>query len=324
MYDETKNAFDVINGNEKVNGYDFIINAGDMVDDGKNFYQWQYALNTMIDTYANTSMFFATGNHEGGTFAMGKYFNYAQPETVDRNTYGEAMQDYYSFDYSSAHFIFLDTNDATGKDGLGKKQYDWLVKDLESTDKDIIFVVMHKSLYSTGSHANDKEVAKMREQLVPLFAEHEVDIVFGGHDHVYAEAVVDGTLYVTLGTMGTKFYEYTNDNDDVKANLDDKKSILSTLDEQTFGHVEVKGGKVYYRGYTISQLEKKDNTIAIAVSVSVVVAIVIASIVIIVVMKKKNGKKDTLNPMLDDDDNSSLALDATADIVADVLTEVID
>ena len=230
--------FRSINGSDLVNGYDFIINAGDMVDNGSNFYQWQYALNTMIDTFANTSMFFAAGNHEANTFAMGKYFSYTQPVAVEINQYGESVQDYYSFDYADAHFIFLDTNDATGADGLGEGQYNWLVSDLENTDKDIIFVVMHKSLYSTGSHANDKEVASMRDQLVPLFAEHEVDIVFGGHDHVYAEAVVDGTLYVTLGTMGTKFYEYTNDNEDVQDSLDEEKSILHTLNEQTFGHVE--------------------------------------------------------------------------------------
>ena len=254
MYDNTKNAFDIINGSELVNGYDFIINAGDMVDDGKNFYQWQYALNTMIDTYANTSMFFAPGNHEAGTFAMGKYFSYTQPSTVDINKYGERVQDYYSFDYSNAHFIFLDTNDATSASGLGSGQYDWLVSDLENTDKDIIFVIMHKSLYSTGSHANDKEVIAMREQLVPLFAEHEVDIVFGGHDHVYAEAVVDGTLYVTLGTIGTKFYEYANDNEDVQDYLDEENSILNTLTEPTFGYVQVKDGQVYYRGYALSEL----------------------------------------------------------------------
>ena len=296
MYDETKSAFDVINGSNKVNGYDFIINAGDMVDAGSNFYQWQYALNTMIDTYANTSMFFASGNHEAGTFAMGKYFAYTQPETVDRNGYGEAMQDYYSFDYGDAHFIFLDTNDATAKSGLGQKQYDWLVADLDATTKDIVFVVMHKSLYSTGSHANDKEVSAMRAQLVPLFTKHEVDIVFGGHDHVYAEAVVDGTLYVTLGTIGTKFYEYTNDNDDVKSALDKKNSIMSTLTEQTVGHVEVKGGKVYYRGYTISELAKEDNTVTVIVGSVIGILVgggaIAAGVVMIIKKKKQDGAED--------------------------------
>ena len=257
MYDQTGDAFDVINSNYAVGGYDFIVNAGDMVDNGKNFYQWQYALNTMIDTYANTSMFFAAGNHEAGSFALDKFFNYTQPSTVEYNTYGEALQDYYSFDYGDGHFIFLDTNDATAK-GLGKKQLQWLEDDLASTDKDFVFVIMHKSLFSTGAHANDAEVVKMRDQLVPLFDEYGVDMVFGGHDHVYAETYPVGeygTVYVTLGTIGTKFYEYTNDNEDVSYELDYDKTFEHTLTEQTVGYVKVVDGVLYYNGYTIGALK---------------------------------------------------------------------
>ena len=330
MYDETKSAFDVINSSPITSGYEFIINAGDMVDDGKNFYQWQYALNTMIDTYANTSMFFASGNHEGGTFAMNKYFLYSQPETVEKNECDEPLQDYYSFDYGDAHFIVLDTNDATGKDGLGKKQYDWLVNDLETTTKDIVFVVMHKSLYSTGSHANDKEVAAMRTQLVPLFTEHEVDIVFSGHDHVYAEAVVGDTLYVALGTMGTKFYEYTNDNEDVKEALNNKKSILKTLDEQTLGHVEVKNGKVYYRGYTISQLKKGDQggVIAIAVCSALVGIGAIAGASVSIVLKKKKAlagnTKVTDDTVASDDTTTTEEATENAEAVEETTEETTD
>jgi 3',5'-cyclic AMP phosphodiesterase CpdA len=257
MYDQTANAFDVINGSSLTNGYDFIINAGDMVDAGKNFYQWQYALNTMIDTYANTSMFFAPGNHENGSFAIDKFFNFTRPDNAELNTYGEHMQDYYSFDYASGHFIVLDTNDSSGK-GLGKKQLEWLEADLEATDKDFIFVIMHKSLFSTGAHANDVEVVAMREQLVPLFDEFGVDMVFGGHDHVYAETLPIGdseTIYVTLGTIGTKFYDYTNDNEDVELDLDYDKSMTHTLTDQTLGYVKVVDGVLYYNGYTVGQLQ---------------------------------------------------------------------
>ena len=321
MYDETYDAFDVINDSDKTYRYEFIVNAGDMVDDGNNFYQWQYALNTMIDTYANKSMFFAAGNHEANTFALSKYFTYTQPSTVDRNAQGEAMQDYYSFNYGDAHFIFLDTNDATAKKGLGKDQYNWLVSDLEANEKDIIFVVMHKSLYSTGSHANDKEVAAMREQLVPLFSQYEVDIVFGGHDHVYAEAIVDGTLYVTLGTIGTKFYEYTNDNEEVKASLDEENSILNTLDEQTFGHVRVKKGKVYYRGYTISDLKRfEENKKIVIFSVFGGILLIGGITTAIIVSVKRKKKADDSNQTLDKT-NTDLS-DAT-EVVLDVITEVV-
>ena len=342
MYDETRNAFDIIKESDKTDSFEFIINAGDMVDDGNNFYQWQYALNTMIDTFANKSMFNAAGNHEANTFAMSKYFSYAQPNTVDRNEKGEAMQDYYSFNYGDAHFIFLDTNDATAKKGLGKNQYDWLVSDLEANEKEVIFVVMHKSLYSTGSHANDKEVAAMREQLVPLFTQYEVDIVFGGHDHVYAEAIVDGTLYVTLGTIGTKYYEYTNDNEDVKSALDEKNSILHTLDQQTLGHVLVRDGKVIYRGYTISELEQfEENKKIVIFAVFGGVLLICGITTAILVYKKRNGEKNNdekgetdnkeepikVSPMLDEEEAIATienAAEACLEIALEVIEDIID
>ena len=117
---------------------------------------------------------------------------------------------------------------------------------------------MHKSLFSTGAHANDAEVVKMRDQLVPLFDEYSVDMVFGGHDHVYAETYPVGeygTVYVTLGTIGTKFYEYTNDNEDVSYELDYDKTFEHTLTEQTVGYVKVVDGVLYYNGYTIGALK---------------------------------------------------------------------
>ncbi len=261
MYNETKEVFDAINSSPITKDYDFILTAGDMVDAGKNFYQWQYVLNTMVDTFANTSLFWAPGNHEGGTFAMDKFFNYTQPDSVEHNNYGEALQEYYSFEYGSGLFLVLDTNDATNK-GLGKKQYNWLVDKLENNTKDFVFVLMHKSLFSTGAHANDPEVCGMREQLVPLFDEYGVDMVFGGHDHVYAETLPvgeSGTIYVTLGTIGTKFYEYTNDNEEVSEQLDYDKTFEHTLDDQTFGYVKVVDGVLTYNGYTLSALKALDS-----------------------------------------------------------------
>lgn len=258
MYDESAAVFDAISANDSFNSYDFIINVGDMTDNGKNYYQWQYALNSMVKTFANTSMFMSAGNHEGGSYGMSKYFNYTQPSSVEYNSYGEALQDYYSFDYANAHFIVLDTND-TISSGLGEKQLEWLKEDFAAnTDSKWTFVAMHKSLYSTGAHANDKEVVAMRAQLVPLFTEYGVDIVFGGHDHVYAEAVVSNTLYVTLGTVGTKFYEYTNDNNEVSGSLDYMNSLLSTLEKQTFGYVIANGDSLSYNGYMFNE----DGTIS--------------------------------------------------------------
>lgn len=276
MYTESREAVSALLKDERVNGYDFILNAGDMCDNGKNFGQWGMALDTYKDLTLNSSMFFTSGNHENNTGAMGRYFNYT--ENKDGNVQAISGE-YYSFDYANAHFTVLDTNDATS-DGLGAEQLAWLKNDLANTNAKWKFVLMHKSLYSAGSHAFDGEVIAMRTQLTKLFAENGVNVVFGGHDHTYTETYLvdkdgkvvdktdgkgvrytgDGVMYITLGTLGTKFYTYRENNMTTdKFNKDG--SVLSTLDSQTFGKVVVSGDTITYTGYYFNRSTGKIDEI---------------------------------------------------------------
>ena len=276
MYTESHEAVSALLKDERVNGYDFILNAGDMCDNGKNFGQWGMALNTYQDLTINTSVFFTSGNHENNTGAMARYFNYT--EKKDGNVQAISGE-YYSFDYANAHFTVLDTNDATS-DGLGAEQLAWLKNDLANTNAKWKFVLMHKSLYSAGSHAFDGEVIAMRTQLTKLFAENGVNVVFGGHDHTYTETYLvdkdgkvvdktdgkgvrytgDGVMYITLGTLGTKFYNY-RENDMTTDKFNKDESILHTLDSQTFGKVVVSGDTITYTGYYFNRSTGKIDEI---------------------------------------------------------------
>lgn len=276
MYTESHEAVSALLKDERVNGYDFILNAGDMCDNGKNFGQWGMALDTYKDLTLNSSMFFTSGNHENNTGAMGRYFNYT--ENKDGNVQAISGE-YYSFDYANAHFTVLDTNDATS-DGLGAEQLAWLKNDLANTNAKWKFVLMHKSLYSAGSHAFDGEVIAMRTQLTKLFAENGVNVVFGGHDHTYTETYLvdkdgkvvdktdskgvrytgDGVMYITLGTLGTKFYTY-RDNNMTTDKFNKDGSVLSTLDSQTFGKVVVSGDTITYTGYYFNRSTGKIDEI---------------------------------------------------------------
>lgn len=276
MYTESHEAVSALLKDERVNGYDFILNAGDMCDNGKNFGQWGMALNTYQDLTINTSVFFTSGNHENNTGAMARYFNYT--EKKDGNVQAISGE-YYSFDYANAHFTVLDTNDATS-DGLGSEQLAWLKNDLANTNAKWKFVLMHKSLYSAGSHAFDGEVIAMRTQLTKLFAENGVNVVFGGHDHTYTETYLvdkdgkvvdktdgkgvrytgDGVMYITLGTLGTKFYNY-RENDMTTDKFNKDESILHTLDSQTFGKVVVSGDTITYTGYYFNRSTGKIDEI---------------------------------------------------------------
>lgn len=276
MYDESHEAVSALLKDERVNTFDFILNAGDMCDNGKNFGQWGMALNTYQDLTINTSVFFTSGNHENNTGAMARYFNYT--ENKDGNVQAISGE-YYSFDYANAHFTVLDTNDATS-DGLGAEQLAWLKNDLANTNAKWKFVLMHKSLYSAGSHAFDGEVIAMRNQLTKLFAENGVNVVFGGHDHSYTETYLvdkdgkvvdktdgkgvrytgDGVMYITLGTLGTKFYTY-RENDMTTNKFNKDESILHTLDSQTFGKVVVSGDTITYTGYYFNRSTGKIDEI---------------------------------------------------------------
>ncbi len=276
MYDNSHKAVDALLKDENVNDFDFILNAGDMCDNGKNFNQWGMALNTYQDLNLNTSVFFTSGNHENNTGAMGRYFNY----TALKDGEAQAITgEYYSFNYANAHFTVLDTNDAT-KDGLGQEQLAWLENDLKNTNAKWKFVLMHKSLYSAGSHATDMEVIAMRGQLVRLFAEYGVNMVFAGHDHTYTTTMLvdkdgkavdrtdnkgvrytgDGVLYITLGTLGTKFYTY-KENDTTTDKFNKDNSVLHTLDSQTFGKVRVEGDTLTFTGYYYNRDTKQIEVI---------------------------------------------------------------
>ena len=325
MYTDSYKAVEALLADERTKNFDFILNAGDMADSGKNFNQWGYALDTYEPLFANYSQFFTAGNHEGKTYAMTNFFAYATPKDEDDN---ELIDDvlggvYYSFDYANAHFVVLNTNDA-GLDGLGETQFNWLKKDLETSDKKWKFVLMHKSLFSGGSHSYDGEVVAMRKQLVPLFAETGVNIVFAGHDHTYTTTMLidkngkatdkqdlnglqytgDGVLYITLGTMGTKYYEYGT-NPDVTPKFDDDKSILHTLDSQTFGKVVVTADSITFTSYYYDAKTNSlkvvgesdlvdhpvfDKKIAITLFVIIPTVVVAGAVTATLLILKKKGK----------------------------------
>ena len=317
MYEDSAAAIEAVMAN--AGGYDFVLNAGDMADNGDNFSQWGWALNENLGFFANTSTFNTAGNHEDGGGKLDDFYNYgAMAPEQDRDS-----GLYYSFDYATAHVIVLNTNDADATNGLSTAQFEWLKADLEANKDDKwIFVLMHKSLYSGGSHSFDGDVEAMRAQLVPVFYEYGVDLVLAGHDHTYTvtecldgngdpvsrasydngiitmDANGSGVMYVTLGTIGTKFYDYVS-NSEIEGKFNAESSALWTLAEQTFAKISVRGDTLTYTGYTVNAdgtlsviyTEPTDDLLLVKILVPIAGVILIAGVVIAVVLVKKNKAK---------------------------------
>jgi acid phosphatase type 7 len=109
---------------------------------------------------------------------------------------------YYSFDWGNAHFTALDFN--TGPD---PEQLEWLKNDLASTDKPWKFVFYHQAIYSSGPHGYELWVGAKRELLAPIFEQHDVDVVFNGHDHDYERTQpINDVVYIVSGGGGASVY----------------------------------------------------------------------------------------------------------------------
>lgn len=339
MYEDSAAAIEAIMAN--AGGYDFVLNAGDMADNGDNFSQWGWALNENLGFFANTSTFNTAGNHEDGGGKLDDFYNYGAMAPEQDSDSGL----YYSFDYATAHVIVLNTNDADATNGLSTAQLEWLKADLEANkDAKWIFVLMHKSLYSGGSHSFDGDVEAMRAQLVPVFYEYGVDLVLAGHDHTYTvtecldgngdpvsrasydngiitmDANGSGVMYATLGTIGTKFYDYVS-NSEIEDKFNAESSVLWTLAEQTFAKISVRGDTLTYTGYTVNAdgtlsviyTEPTDDLLLVKILVPIAGVILIAGVVVAVVLVKKNKAKKAAAAGADADATDDGGTDAPAE-----------
>lgn len=168
-----------------------LLSMGDLVYDGDSESDWDTELfdpaYPHIQAVLRGAPYQATmGNHERTGILFGKYFPYP---FVDAR--------YWSFDYGPAHFVIVDQYTA------GPEQLAWIEGDLASTRKPWKFICLHEPGWSAGGHANDEDVQLF---LQPLCEEYGVSIVFAGHNHYYARAVVNGVHHVTTGGGGAPLY----------------------------------------------------------------------------------------------------------------------
>lgn len=165
------------------------------------------------------------GNHDFGTADIKFLQNYAfdfdgpgkpalvrwGPEPCSRTTY--------SFDYMNAHFVALNVycnaEAPWGIDGsISDTLYDWLLVDLEATDKEHIFIFGHEPAFpqsdqKTGQarHLDDSlnQYPEARDRFWALLGEFNVLAYIHGHTHTYSAVQIDGVWQLDAGqAMGVR------------------------------------------------------------------------------------------------------------------------
>ena len=176
----------------------FIVNSGDLVEDGDQESDWddqffskQYThINSMLSKLPYVS---AVGNHEGSGTLFSKYFPYPM--------YSNSAGAYFSFDYANAHFIVIDQFTDYSS---GSTQYNWIVDDLNNSNKPWKFALFHEPGWSAGGHSNETAV---QDILQPLFEQYGVSVALNGHNHYYSRAVVNNVQHITTGGGGAPLYD---------------------------------------------------------------------------------------------------------------------
>jgi predicted phosphodiesterase len=149
---------------------------------------------------ANIADIGVRGNHEGSAVYWTRYW----PEPFQPDGL------YWSFDYGPMHVVMLDQYIPYN---AGSTQYNWLQADLAASTKTWKFIVLHEPGWSSGGgHGNNPTV---QTDIEPLCEQYGVSIVFGGHNHYYARAVVNGIQHLTVGGGGADAHIPASDYPDV-------------------------------------------------------------------------------------------------------------
>lgn len=186
------------------------------------------------DTTAHAAHFPVIGNWEGenGTYtdeqiAWSREQRWRYVPAPDPGTYpegGSAGEDYYAFTWGDALFVVLNVMSYTTTEHLlstdpglpddwtlGEAQLGWLADTLAAARARWRFVLIHHPV--GGAAGNDinsaygrggGQAAAVGEQALvhQLMLDHDVQVFFYAHDHVFTDMVVDGVHYTEPGSAG--------------------------------------------------------------------------------------------------------------------------
>ena len=168
---------------------ELVIHTGDLVESGDDYGQWgRQFFDPAYALMINTPLLPIIGNHEGSGNLFRDFFSLGNND------------DWFAFTYGGVRFIGLNTHNPSYSPG--STQHDWLLAELQSSeynDATWHIVYFHHPPYSSGSHGGE---AGVQNNLVPLFEQYGVDMVFNGHDHHYERSFKDGVYYIVAGGGG--------------------------------------------------------------------------------------------------------------------------
>ncbi len=193
----------------------FVLNMGDLTDGGTAPHKFEWNYEYFAGTrqlHSRIPVFPVPGNGEDDLYWYKQYHKLPGNEA------------YYKFTYGNAEFFMLNSNDKEVSFAPGGEQYEWLKVQLAQSTAPWKFVAHHHAPYSAdeNDYGNAWEGptnlgdAQMR-QIVPLYEQYGVDMVFFGHLHTYQRTMPiagelvnekNGVIYIQCGGGGGNLEDF--------------------------------------------------------------------------------------------------------------------
>jgi Calcineurin-like phosphoesterase len=195
--------------------FSFVLMLGDNLYDDDYTGEFALPYKDLLD--AKVPFYAALGNHDRDLEQHYKPFNM---NDVDR----------YQFDAGNARFVALNSNHPDDP-----AQVAWLDKAFADAGSKWRIAFFHHPLYSSGEHASQSRDS-IRPALEPALIRNHVNVVFGGHEHLYERiSPQHGIRYFVSGGGGRKLYGVkTSDFDEI------------AVSEHHFMVLQISGDTLYY------------------------------------------------------------------------------
>lgn len=242
---------------------EFILSTGDQAEFPLPYF-WDNFFASIGEVLRTTTFAAVNGNHEVIVNAM--LANFYVP------TYGNMYT--YAYEYGDCLFMIADTNFLSGNSLLYTTQFNFFASVMEQSTKKWRILAAHKSPYSTGTHSTNIDVLGFQAAITPFAAEHNIDLVLSGHDHLYCRSYpIDasgnrasaeqnnkrlingynasvythpqGVVYIEPRCVGSKFYSKVNHQNDHLLEKADQSKIQIPI----YSVVKIDGDSLIYTAY---------------------------------------------------------------------------
>ena len=210
---------------------DFILQTGDMVENGTDTSLWPIFFDIERELLRKVAFFPSEGNHERNAH---DYFDFFQ------------VPPFYSFNWGNAHFSVINSDIANtaasdaGRQAFWKEQTAWLEEDLKKNQSARFrFVAAHHppmTAVENRQGANPHMTA-----LIPLLEQMHVSAALFGHDHNYQHYLKNGIHYMITGGGGAPLYDVNKPPAGITQKVISTENFIRVRTDGKVMHVEAIG-----------------------------------------------------------------------------------